>query len=155
MITCNISCKLKKTEGLYSANKQQAQRFYKTVKPNQEYPISVRNDLLKIKKVGNRVSEHWAKIPVKGTRQLWVAIKPHRAFPAEFKVCESKLYRQHGRFFLNVAVEFDVELNFGFRKLLAVDLGEREPLRQPCCLTMDRFQTPFLRQRCSVKNQKS
>ena len=115
----------KEDRGLYSANKQQAQRFYKTVKPNQEYPISVRNDLLKIKKVGNRVSEHWAKIPVKGTRQLWVAIKPHRAFPAEFKVCESKLYRQHGRFFLNVAVEFDVELNFGFRKLLAVDLGER------------------------------
>jgi len=115
----------KENLGLYSANKQQAQRFYKTVKPNQEYPISVRNDLLKIKKVGNHISEHWAKIPVKGTRQLWVAIKPHRAFPAQFKVCESKLYRQHGSFFLNVAVEFDVELNFGFRKILAVDLGER------------------------------
>jgi putative transposase len=111
--------------GLYSANKQQAQRFYKTVKPNKEYPLSIRNDLLKVKHVGNKVSEHWAKIPVKGTRRLWVAIKTHRAFPESFKVCESKLYRQDGRFFLNVAIQFDVEQTFGFQKILAVDLGER------------------------------
>jgi len=111
--------------GLYSANKQQAQRFYKTIKPFQEYPLSIRNDLLKIKRVGNSVSEFWAKISNKNTRQLWVAIKPHRAFPAEFKVCESKLYRRHGKFYLNIAVKTEVKENLVFRKILAVDLGER------------------------------
>ena len=111
--------------GLYSANKQQAQRFYKVVKAGKEYPVSVRCDLLKIKRVGNKVSEYWAKIPVKGTRRLWVAIKPHRAFPEGFKICESKLYRRNGRFYLNVAVKGEVALNASFRKILAVDLGER------------------------------
>jgi IS605 OrfB family transposase len=110
---------------LYSANKQQAQRFYKVVKAGKEYPVSVRCDLLKIKRVGNKVSEYWAKIPVKGTRRLWVAIKPHRAFPEGFKICESKLYRRNGRFYLNVAVKGEVDLNASFRKILAVDLGER------------------------------
>jgi len=115
----------KEDRGLYSANKQQAQRFYKTVKPLQEYPISIRCDLLKIKRVGNSISEYWAKIPNKNTRQLWVAIKPHRAFPEEFKVCESKLYRRRGKFYLNIAIKTEVEANFAFRKILAVDLGER------------------------------
>ena len=111
--------------GLYSANKQQAQRFYKLVKPFQEYPLSIRNDLLKIKRVGNSVSEYWVKLPNKNTRQLWVAIKPHRAFPEEFKVCESKLYRRKGKFYLNIALKIEVEANLAFRKILAVDLGER------------------------------
>ena len=102
--------------GLYSANKQQAQRFYKVVKEGREYPLSIRNDLLKIKRVGNRVSEYWVKIPNKNTRQLWVAIKPHRAFPEECKVCESKLYRRHGKFYLNIAVKTEVRSEFGFRK---------------------------------------
>jgi len=111
--------------GLHSANKQQAQRFYKVVKAGKEYPISVRCDLLKIKRVGNTVSEYWAKIPVKGTRKLWVAIKPHRAFPEGFRISESKLYRRNGRFYLNVTVKGEVVLNTSFRRILAVDLGER------------------------------
>ena len=111
--------------GLYSANKQQAQRFYKVVRPFQEYPLSIRNDLLKIKRVGNRVSEFWVKVPNKNTRQLWVAIQPHRPFPEQFKVCESKLYRRKGKFYLNIAVKTEVEANLAFNKILAVDLGER------------------------------
>ena len=34
--------------GVYSAHKQQAGRFYKKIKKGREYPISIRNDLLKI-----------------------------------------------------------------------------------------------------------
>ena len=116
---------IKEDRGLYSANKQQAQRFYKVVKPYREYPLSIRNDLLKIKRVNNRVSEYWVKIPNKNTRQLWVAIKPHRAFPEAFKICESKLYRRNGRFYLNIAVETEVKQFGAFHKILAVDLGER------------------------------
>ncbi|MBS7614824.1 transposase [Candidatus Bathyarchaeota archaeon] len=111
--------------GLHSANKQQARRFYKVVKKGKEYPLSIRNDLLKIKRVGNKVSEYWAKIPVKATRKLWVAIKLHRSFPEKYKVCESKLYRRDNRFYLNVAIKFEVSITTSFHKLLAVDLGER------------------------------
>jgi len=35
---------------LYSANKQQAKRFYKKIKPDREYPLSIRKDLLKIER---------------------------------------------------------------------------------------------------------
>jgi len=115
----------KEDRGLYSANKQQAQRFCKVVKPGREYPLSIRNDLLKIRRVGNSVSEFWVKIPNKNTRQLWVAVKPHRPFPETFKVCESKLYRRHGKFYLNIAVKTEVKENLFFRRILAVDLGER------------------------------
>ena len=110
---------------MYSANKQQAKRFYKRVKPFQEYPLSIRNDLLKIKRVGNSVSEYWAKIPNKGTRQLWVAIKPHKPFSELFKICESKLYRKEGRFYLNVIIKMEVNQIEAFSKVLAVDFGEK------------------------------
>ncbi len=112
---------------LHSANKQQALRYYKIIKRGKEYPISIRCDLLKIKYVGNKVSEYWAKIPVKGTRKLWVAIKPHRPFPDDYKICESKLYRRNGRFYLNVVIKCKVslDLDFNFKKILAVDMGER------------------------------
>jgi len=35
--------------GLYSANKQQANRFYKVIKKGKKYPLSMRNDLIKAK----------------------------------------------------------------------------------------------------------
>ena len=111
--------------GSYSANKQQAQRFYNVVKPCREYPLSIRNDLLKIKRVGNSVSEYWTKIPNKNTRQLWVAIKPHKPFPQVFKICESKLYRRNGRFYLNVTIKKEVNQIEAFSKILAVDFGEK------------------------------
>lgn len=111
--------------GLHSANKQQAQRFYKVVKPKHEYPLSIRNDLLRIETSDTKIAEYWAKIPNKGTRQLWVAIKPHRPFPELFKICESKLYRRDGRFYLNVTIKMEVNQIEAFSKVLAVDLGER------------------------------
>lgn len=87
--------------------------------------MSIRNDLLKIKRVGNSVSEYWTKIPNKNTRQLWVAIKPHKPFPQVFKICESKLYRRNGRFYLNVTIKKEVNQIEAFSKILAVDFGEK------------------------------
>jgi len=34
--------------GLYSANKQQADRFYKKINKTSRYPLSIRRDLIKI-----------------------------------------------------------------------------------------------------------
>ncbi|MDI6847871.1 MAG: hypothetical protein QMD23_07095, partial [Candidatus Bathyarchaeia archaeon] len=50
---------------LYSANKQQAKHFYKKIKPNKKYPLSIRKDLLKIERRNTKIAEYWTRIPVK------------------------------------------------------------------------------------------
>ncbi|KXA93680.1 hypothetical protein AKJ66_01375, partial [candidate division MSBL1 archaeon SCGC-AAA259E22] len=43
---------------LYSANKQQADRYYEEIKVGKEYPISVRKDLIDLKIMDNVVSKY-------------------------------------------------------------------------------------------------
>ncbi len=50
----------------YSANRQQAKRFYRKIKPGKEYPLSIRKDLLKVERRDTKITEYWARIPVKG-----------------------------------------------------------------------------------------
>lgn len=54
--------------GLYSANKQQADRFYKVVKTGKKYPLSIRNDLIRIEHNPDTIAEYWCRIPVKIAR---------------------------------------------------------------------------------------
>lgn len=111
--------------GLHSANKQQAKRFYKVVKGGKEYPLSIRNDLLRIKDTNHRFARYWARIPNKFRRQLWVPLKTHQPFPETFKLRESKLVRRRdGNYILYVTISKDVGLK-PFKNILAVDLGER------------------------------
>ncbi|MFX0162897.1 MAG: hypothetical protein ACFE68_06190 [Candidatus Hodarchaeota archaeon] len=84
---------------LYSANKQQAKRFYKKIKPNKEYPLSIRKDLLKVERRNTKIAEYWARIPVKGRRGgAWVAIRPHCPIESDMEICESKLFKRNGEF---------------------------------------------------------
>jgi hypothetical protein len=66
------------TVSLYSANKQQALRYYERLKLK-EYPLSLRNDLINLKKA----KAFWfLKIPVHGARGgIKVPLKPCREFP--------------------------------------------------------------------------
>ncbi len=108
----------------YSANKQQAERFYKKVKPKKEYPLSIRKDLLKIEKRDTKIAEYWARIPVKGRRGgVWIAIKPHCPIELDMEICESKLLKRNGDFFLYIVVEKDIEPKTDCNSILAVDLG--------------------------------
>ena len=50
--------------GLYSANQQQAERFYKVVRKGKKYPLSIRNDLIRIEDNPNSIEEYWVRIPV-------------------------------------------------------------------------------------------
>lgn len=62
---------------LYSANEQQAKRFYKEIKPNKEYPLSIRKDLLKMEKRDTKIAGYWARIPVKGRGGgMWSPLNP-------------------------------------------------------------------------------
>lgn len=109
--------------GLYSANKQQADRFYKRIKKRQ-YPISIRNDLLKIEKNPDTVSEYWARIPVKTVRGgVWVGIKPYESLPMNAKVCESRLYKQCDNWFLHLVVEQDAPEKSEYRNVIGIDMG--------------------------------
>jgi len=95
---------------LYSANEQQAKRFYPKIKPNKEYPLSIRKDLLKIERRNTKIVEYWAKIPVKGRRGgIWVAIKPHCLMEPDMEICESKLFKRNGRFYLHIVVQKEVK----------------------------------------------
>lgn len=120
--------------GVYSANKQQAKRYYKKIKPNREYPLSIRKDLIRIERRDTKIAKYWTRIPVKGRRGgVWVAIKPHEEIKPEYEICESKLIRKNGRFYLNLTVQKEVDVNLvnlnpRATAVIAVDVGEANPL---------------------------
>jgi putative transposase len=123
----NLQCFLQtgKDNGLYSANKQQAKRYYQKIKTNKDYPISVRNDLIRIEKCDTEIAHYWLKIPVKGRYGgLWVAIKSHQPIPSDVNICESKIIRKKSDFFAYITIEKYIPL-IKPRNVLAVDLGER------------------------------
>jgi len=111
-----------KTVPLYSANKQQALRYYRKVKQKKEYPLSLRNDLINLR----RAKAFWfLKIPVYGVRGgIKVPIKPHREFP-DGKLCESKIVRRNGKYIAMLTFEFPAPPMRKCSSILAVDLGER------------------------------
>ncbi|MFX0097729.1 MAG: RNA-guided endonuclease InsQ/TnpB family protein [Candidatus Hodarchaeota archaeon] len=118
---------------LYSANKQQAKRFYMKIKQNKEYPLSIRKDLLKVEQRETRIAKYWARIPVKGRRGgVWVAIKPHCPIERNMEICESKLFRRNGDFHIHITVQKDVKIpNLRLTDktiLIACDIGEANPL---------------------------
>lgn len=111
---------------LYSANKQQAKRFYKRIKPEQGYPLSIRKDLIRVERRGTKVAQYWVRIPVRLRRGgVWVAIKPHCEIAADLEICESKLLRRNGEYFLHLVVKREVELKTSYSSVLAIDLGIR------------------------------
>jgi IS605 OrfB family transposase len=106
---------------LYSANKQQALRYYRKVK-QKEYPISLRKDLIDVQKA----KTFWfLKIPVVGVRGgLKVPIKPHREFPKNSILCESKIVRKDNKFIAMLTFEFETPKLRKCSSVLSIDLGE-------------------------------
>ena len=113
-----------KDRGLYSAIKQQADRFYKVIKRDKKYPLSIRNDLLKVEKNPNTVAEYWCRIPVKAVRGgIWVGIKPYEPIPIEAKICESKVYFKSKDWWLDIVVKMDIPEKTEYQNVLAIDMG--------------------------------
>ncbi|MEM3487518.1 MAG: transposase [Conexivisphaerales archaeon] len=111
-----------KTVSLYSENKQQALRYYQRVK-HKEYPLSLRNDLINLR----RAKTFWfLKIPVYGVRGgIKVPVKLHRKFPENAKLCESKIVKRKDRYIAMLTFKFPAPLMRECFSILAVDLGER------------------------------
>jgi len=111
---------------LYSANKQQAKRYYKKTKPNKEYPLPIRKDLIKVEKRDTKIVKYWVRIPVAGRRGgIWVAIKPHEDILSEYEIGESKVFRKNEDWYIHITVHKEVNLKESYDHVLAVDIGER------------------------------
>jgi len=111
---------------LYSANKQQAKRFYKKIKPSKEYPLSIRKDLIKVERRDTKIAKYWVRIPVAGKRGgIWLPIKPHEDILPEYEIGESKVFRRNGRWYIYITVSKEAELRKNYAHLLAIDIGER------------------------------
>lgn len=113
-------------DGLYSANKQQADRYFKKIKKGKQYPISLRNDLIRIEKKDTKLVKYWIRIPVAGRRGgLWLPIKPHCDFPNEFEISESKIVKKKDGFYIHVTISKEIAQKQSCSSILAIDLGER------------------------------
>jgi hypothetical protein len=75
----------KEDRGLYSANRQQADRFYKVIKKTTKYPLSIRNDLIRLEHDPSSIAEYWVRVPVKLAKGgLWIGlIKPYEPIPKD------------------------------------------------------------------------
>jgi len=119
---------------LHSANKQQALRFYKTTKPENQYAISIRNDLLKIDfKPNHKIAQHWCRIPVKLRRGgMWIAVKPHKKDIdfSKYKIGESKLFKKQNRkgiseWWIFITIINEVQMKESYSNVVAIDLGSK------------------------------
>ena len=90
--------------GLYSPNKQQADRYYKIIKKTTKYPLSIRNDLIRLEHDPSSIEEYRLRVPVKAVKGgLWIGlIKPYEPIPKDSKICECKLYKRDNRWYLDV-----------------------------------------------------
>jgi len=110
---------------IHSVYKAQARWYWNKYK-KQDFPMSLNNQVLKIAESKNKISEYWARIPVKGKRGgIWVAIKPHKPFPDGYKLGESKLFKQKGKFHLHVVIKKEIEIRQTYDNVISVDMGEK------------------------------
>ena len=114
---------------LYSATKQQAERFLKKIKTpkHRHYPLILRRDVIRLEKQDTKVAPYWFKFPCFGVRGgIWLGLKPHCDIPADCSLGEAKLIRRKNFWFVHLTIERMVdEPVINPNRLLAVDLGER------------------------------
>ena len=103
----------------------EANRFYKVIKKCKKYPLSIRNDLIRIEHKPNTIAENWVRIPVKSG--LWMElIKPYDPIPTDAKICESKLYKKDNHcWFLDLVVERYIPEKLHYQNVIGIDMGIR------------------------------
>lgn len=114
---------------LYSATKQQAERFLRKIKPPKPrpYPLILRRDVIRLERQDTKIASWWLKFPVFGVRGgIWLGLKPHCDVPLDCSLREAKLIRRKNSWFIHLTIQREVsEPIIGERPILAIDLGER------------------------------
>jgi IS605 OrfB family transposase len=111
-----------KSVNLYSATKQQAERFLKRIKEPKDkpYPLIIRNDLIDIQR--DDKGNYWAKIPVY-PGSINIPIKPHIDIDPSWKIRETKLLKRIRGWFLYITVEKEVEEKKQYDCIIPIDMG--------------------------------
>jgi len=118
---------------LYSATKQQADRFLNRLKkqnggkldPAKEYPMILRNDIYDVHKADTKLTQYWIRIPVAGKRGgINVPIGVSSQIPEGAETREAKLIRRGSDWYVYITIEKEVEERKP-SSVLAVDLGIR------------------------------
>ncbi|MGA3298406.1 MAG: transposase [Candidatus Bathyarchaeia archaeon] len=122
-------------EQLYSATKQQAERFKRRVKKQnhrglktREYPIILRRDCVKVQNGKGSVFGWWIRIPI-SPKSIWIPIQFPRVQERLLKleVRECKLLRgEDGEWFVNITVQKQAHLKRKYATVLPVDMGVRK-----------------------------
>ena len=114
---------------VYSANKQQAKRFYNTIKEDSEYPISVRKDLIDIQQCESDIADYFVRVP---TAQryggLKLPVKTHTEIEEDWEIRESKIIKRNSSFYINITVSYEVEEEKDINGIYGIDLGLRNPV---------------------------
>jgi putative transposase len=119
-------------EKLYSATKQQAERFKRRVKKQnhrglkmREYPMILRRDCVKVQNRKDSVFGWWVRVPI-SPRSVWIPIQfPRVQEPLlRLEVRECKLLRgEDDEWFVNITVQKQVHLKRKYATVLPVDMG--------------------------------
>jgi len=127
-----------KDVSLYSATKQQADRFNRKLgrhlKPHKQYPMILRNDCVKVERAKETSwSKWWFKIPTANVHGgIWCPIQiPYsQSELLDLKIRECKLIWKKDHWSVHIVVEKEVpDINVipQCRTILGVDLGEVRP----------------------------
>jgi putative transposase len=122
-------------EELYSATKQQADRFRRRIKkqnhrgPNKslEYPMILRRDCIKVEQKPDSVFKWWLRLPLRAG-SVWVPIQ----FPdsqerlLKLELHESKLIRSGDNWYVDIAVQKQARLKRRYVAVLPIDMGIRK-----------------------------
>jgi len=110
---------------VYSSYKQQARWYWDKMK-KQNFPVSISNQVLKIKETNLKLAKYWIRIPVKAKKGgIWLPIKPHYEFPENYKLGESKLIKKKDYFEIHIVIRKEIEIRKSYSSVIAIDIGEK------------------------------
>jgi putative transposase len=123
-------------EQLYSATKQQAERFKRRVKKQnhrrglkmREYPMILRHDCVKLQQQKKSMFRWWIRIPLH-PESLWIPIQlPYGQQPLlEHELRECKLlHGEDDEWYVNITVQKQAHLKRKYATVLPIDMGIRK-----------------------------
>jgi putative transposase len=118
-------------EDLYSATKQQADRFKQRIRKqnghsvkHKEYPLILRRDCVKIQHHKDSVFRWWIRIPI---HPRSIPIQFPRIQPLlKYEVRECKLIKDCEKWFVNITVQKNARLKRKYAAILPIDMGIRK-----------------------------
>ena len=92
------------------------------IKKGKKYPLSIRNDLIRLEHDPSSIAEYWVRVPIMAVKGgLWIGlIKPYEPIPKDAKICE-----RNNRWFIDVVVQKDIPEKLRYQNVIGIDMGIR------------------------------